>query len=67
MIDFEILARGLFHPDQLIVSYDPSLRMPIDPAIQNWMDILWQQKLVEAGEKGTPLFDTNLFRLVDCF
>src|SRR5712691_12443117 len=28
MIEFEILARGLYRPDQLIITYDPSLCMP---------------------------------------
>jgi len=65
MIEFEILSRGLYRPDQLIISYNSSLRMPINPAIQSWMDTLWQQRLAEAREKGVPLFDTDLFRLVD--
>jgi len=65
MIEFEILTGDLYRPDQLIINYDPSLRMPINPVIQSWMDTLWQKKLVEAREKNTPLFDTNLFRLVD--
>jgi 8-oxo-dGTP pyrophosphatase MutT (NUDIX family) len=65
MIEFEIFSHSLYRPDKLIINYDPSLRMPINPAIQSWMNTLWQKKLVEAHEKGTPLFDTNLFRLVD--
>src|SRR6266571_5901927 len=64
MIEFEILARGLYRPDQLLISYDPSLRMPTNPAIQHWMDTLWQQKLATARENGIPLFDSPLFRLV---
>ena len=64
MIEFEILARGLYRPDQLAITYDPSLRMPTTPAIQQWMDTLWQQKLAIAQEKNIPLYDSKLFRLV---
>ncbi len=64
MIEFEILARDLYGPDQLVITYDPSLRMPITPAVQDWMDTLWEQKLASAREKGIPLFDSHLFRLV---
>ena len=64
MREFEILARGLYHPDQLEITYDPSLSMPITPAIQEWMDTLWQQKLTTAQQKGIPLYDVPLFRLI---
>ena len=64
MLEFEILARGLYRPDQLDILYDPSLRILITPAIQEWMDTLWQQKLAIAREKGIPLFDAPLFRLI---
>ena len=64
MIEFEILARGLFRPDQLTITYDSSLKMPTTPAIQAWMDTLWQQKLTTAQQKGIPLFDVPLFRLI---
>src|SRR5260370_13909456 len=65
MLEFEILARGLYRPEQLDITYDPSLRMPIQPAMQSWMDTLWEQKLVIAREKDIPLFDAPLFRLVE--
>ena len=64
MLEFEILARGLYRPDQLDITYDPSLRMHTSPAIQEWMDTLWQQKLATAQKKAVPLFDSQLFRLV---
>ena len=64
MIEFEILARGLYWPDQLDITYDPSLRMPNSPAIQEWMDALWEKKLVLARQRGVPLYDSLLFRLV---
>jgi 8-oxo-dGTP pyrophosphatase MutT (NUDIX family) len=65
MLEFEILARGPFRPGQLVITYDPSLRMPISPAIQQWMDALWTQKLAMAHEQGIPLFDAPLYRFVD--
>ena len=64
MLEFEILVRGLYRPDQLDITYDPLLVMPTTPAIQQWMDTLWQQKLAIAQEKKIPLFDSQLFRLV---
>src|SRR5437879_5513522 len=63
-MEFEILARGLYRPEQVVITYDPALRMPVDEALQGWMDDLWQQKLAMAREKGVPLFDAPLFRLV---
>src|SRR5579863_9438573 len=65
MREYEILARGLYRPDQLIITYDPSLRMPSSPAIQQWMDTFWARKLAEAQERGIPLFDAPLYRFVD--
>lgn len=63
-LEFEILARGLYGPDQLDIIYDPSLRMPTSPEIQAWMGRLWEEKLAIARERGVPLFDAPLFRLV---
>ncbi|HEX6109522.1 MAG TPA: NUDIX hydrolase [Ktedonobacteraceae bacterium] len=65
MLEFEILARGLYRPDQLDIIYDPSLRMPTNPTIQAWMDTLWEQKLAIAREKKIPLFDAPLFRFIE--
>jgi hypothetical protein len=65
MLEFEIIARGLYRPDQLDINYDPSLRMPATLAIQKWMETLWEQKLALAREKRIPLFDAPLFRLVE--
>jgi len=64
MVEFEILARGLYRPNQLLITYNPALKMPIDAAAQDSIDILWQRKLATAYEKGIPLFDAPLFRLV---
>lgn len=65
MREYEILARGVFRPDQLIITYRPALRMPTSPAIQAWMDSLWARRLAEAQERGVPLFDAPLYRFVD--
>src|SRR5690348_14817406 len=64
MIEFELLAQGCYRPDQVIMHYDPTFRMPITPAIQAWMDTTWEQQLAQAQEKGTRLFDAPLFRYV---
>jgi 8-oxo-dGTP pyrophosphatase MutT (NUDIX family) len=64
MLEFEILARGLYRPNQLDITYDPSLRMPTSPTIHAWMDTLWEKKVTLACEKGIPLFDAPLYRLI---
>ncbi|HLI06226.1 MAG TPA: NUDIX hydrolase [Ktedonobacteraceae bacterium] len=64
MLEFEILARGLFRPDQLEITYNPALRMPLPPTVREWMEQRWQQKLAAARAKGTPLYDAHLFRLI---
>ena len=64
MLEFEILARGLYRPDQLAISYDPSLTMPVTAAIQEWMDVTWREKLAEAKAQNFPLYDSRLFRLI---
>lgn len=65
MVEFEIIARGFFGPNQLVLSYDPSLRMTIPPEIQTWMDTFWQEKLAQAKAQNTRLFDAPLFRFVE--
>jgi len=64
-LEFEILAHGFYRPDQLDITYNPSLRMPSSPPIQAWMDTLWEQKLASAREQHIPLFDAPLFRFVE--
>ncbi|HJT59980.1 MAG TPA: NUDIX hydrolase [Ktedonobacteraceae bacterium] len=64
MLEFEILTRGFFRPSEVDIIYDPSLRMPIDSALQASIDELWQQQLAIAREQKFPLFDAPLFRLV---
>ena len=65
MLEFEILVDGYFTPEQLVIDYDPALRMPLTPAIQEWMDALWQHKRQQARARNVPLYDANLFRLVE--
>lgn len=67
MIEFEIIARGLYRPDQLVMQYDPSLRISTTPDTQAWMDALWQEKLVLAQEQKKRLFDAPLFRFIDAW
>jgi hypothetical protein len=64
-LEFEILAHGFYRPDQLEITYNPSLRMPITPTIQAWMDTLWDKKSAIAREQHIPLLDAPLFRLVE--
>jgi 8-oxo-dGTP pyrophosphatase MutT (NUDIX family) len=65
MLEFEILAHGFYRPNQLEITYNPSLHMPTSPTIQAWMDTLWEQKLALAREQHIPLFDAPLFRFVE--
>jgi hypothetical protein len=64
MLEFEIVAQGLYRPDQLAIDYDPARRMPVTKEIQAWMDDLWQRKLTQAHEQGLRLFDSPLFRFI---
>lgn len=64
MLEFEIIARGLFPPEQLAIHYDPALTMPTTPAIRAWMETVWQERLVRARERNVPLYDAPLFRFV---
>ena len=65
MLEFEIIAHGLYSPQQLTIDYDPAQRMPVTAEIQAWMDDLWQQKLIQASEQGRRLFDAPLFRFIE--
>ena len=64
MLEFEILAHGLYSPNQFTIAYNPVLRMPKTAAIEDWMENLWQEKLAQAQANGTRLFDAPLFRFV---
>jgi len=65
MLEFEILARGLFQANQLEIQYDPALRMPMTPALEVWTEQLWQEKLALARERNVPLYDAPLFRYIE--
>ena len=62
MLEFEIVARGLYSSEQVCVHYDPTLQMPRDQQLQNWMDTLWQERLQQAQQRGKRLFNAPLFR-----
>lgn len=64
MLEFEIVAHGLYRPAQLTIDYDPAQRMPVTTEIQAWMDDLWQLKLAQAQQQGLRLFDAPLFRFI---
>lgn len=65
MIEFSIIARGLYRPEQLHIHYDPTLRMSITPEVRAWMDELWEKRLAQARASGTRLFESSLFRYID--
>jgi len=65
MIEFSIITSGFYRPEQVVMTYDASLRMPTTPQMQAWMDARWQEQLTRARERGTKLFDTPLFRFIE--
>ncbi len=65
MIEFEILVSGFYSPDQVRIVYDPGQSLVISPEIQQWMDNLWSQKLQQAKERQTLLYESPLFRFVE--
>jgi 8-oxo-dGTP pyrophosphatase MutT (NUDIX family) len=65
MLEFAIIARGLYKPEQVIVDYRPELRMVATSETRQWMEQQWQRSLLQARERGTRLFDAPLFRFVE--
>jgi 8-oxo-dGTP pyrophosphatase MutT (NUDIX family) len=65
MLEFEIIARGLYRPEQVIVDYRPELRMVITPETRQWMEQQWLSNLAQARAQGRTLFDAPLFRFVE--
>ncbi|HYK85600.1 MAG TPA: NUDIX hydrolase [Ktedonobacteraceae bacterium] len=65
MLEFEILTRGLYRRDQLAITYDSSLTMPLTPAIEAWIERVWREKLQLSREQNFRLYDAPLFRLVE--
>jgi 8-oxo-dGTP pyrophosphatase MutT (NUDIX family) len=64
MLEFEILARGLFGPEQLDIHYDPALTMPLTSAINAWIDARWQEKSLQWQRRAIVLRDAPLFRFI---
>ena len=64
MLEFEIIIHDLYHPDQLIIQYDPTSRIQVSPQTQARMDELWQERLHQARLRSTKLFDSPLFRYI---
>jgi ADP-ribose pyrophosphatase YjhB (NUDIX family) len=64
MLEFEILAQGLYRVNQITIDYSPLLCMPKTNEIEAWMDKLWQAKLAQAKRQKIRLFDTPLFRFI---
>jgi len=64
MLEFEIVARGFFSAEQVVIEHDPTLIMPSNPVQDEWMETLWQEKLALARQRNVPLFDAPLFRFI---
>lgn len=63
MSEFEILAHGLYRPEQIHIIYQPeSLRFSVEQ--QAAMDHVWQTKLLQARQQQSLLFDAPLYRLI---
>nr|BBH93793.1 hypothetical protein KTA_19920 [Thermogemmatispora argillosa] len=63
MREFEILVRGCFEAERLVVSYDESLRMPRTHQDDDCIEACWHRKLQETRERGAALYDGALYRL----
>src|SRR5579859_1625864 len=64
MIEFSLIARGFLRPEQVVIRYEASLRMPTTTQMRDWMDEQWQEQMRLAMKRGTKLFDTPLFRFI---
>jgi 8-oxo-dGTP pyrophosphatase MutT (NUDIX family) len=65
MLEFEILARGLYRPEQLHITYQPTQILPFSVEQQVEVDHFWQAKLLQAKEQQRLLFDAPLYRLIN--
>lgn len=65
LLEFEIIARGFFGQDQLEISYDPTLSLPTNSALDEEREKRWQEKLASARLRQVPLYDGPLFRFVE--
>ncbi|GHO85391.1 NUDIX domain-containing protein [Dictyobacter formicarum] len=64
MFEFEILARGLYQPEDLHISYQPDQFLQFTPELQEWMEQFWQEKLRQAQQQQSLLFDAPLYRFI---
>ena len=64
MFEFEILARGLYRPEDLHISYQPDQFLRLTPELQEWMEQFWQEKLRLAQQQHSLLFDAPLYRFI---
>ncbi|GAC1361467.1 MAG: hypothetical protein NVS2B12_16140 [Ktedonobacteraceae bacterium] len=64
MLEFEIIARGLYRPDQVVIHYDPALCIAPTRQKRAWMDTYWQEQLLHARLNERRLFDAPLFRYI---
>ena len=66
MTEFELLARHIYRPEQLLVDYspNPARRMSLTQQQSESIESRWQQRLALAHAQGRRLYDGPLFRLV---
>jgi 8-oxo-dGTP pyrophosphatase MutT (NUDIX family) len=60
--EFEILVAGRF---DLVVHYHQGSIRQYSPEERTLIDRIWGERLAECREKGIPLYDGSLFRLLD--
>ncbi|GCF09264.1 NUDIX hydrolase [Dictyobacter arantiisoli] len=64
MLEFEVLARGLYRPEQLEIEYQAQQRLQFAPELQAALDSDWQNQLQQASQQQRLLFDAPLYRLL---
>jgi 8-oxo-dGTP pyrophosphatase MutT (NUDIX family) len=64
MSEFEILAKGLYRPEQLQITYQPDQVLRFSVEQQAEMEHVWQTKLLQAKQQQRLLFDAPLYRLI---
>jgi 8-oxo-dGTP pyrophosphatase MutT (NUDIX family) len=65
MLEFEIIVRGFYSPQQVMIDYRPELRMQSTPETRQWIEQQWEHSLAQAKEQHKMLFDAPLFRFVE--
>jgi 8-oxo-dGTP pyrophosphatase MutT (NUDIX family) len=64
MSEFEVLAHGLYRPEQLQIIYQPDQILRFSVEQQAAMEHVWQIKLLQARQQARLLFDAPLYRLL---